>query len=105
LTFQPDSSSKTAAAASSPPETFDVVVASTGQVIPVAAHETVLEALESAGYDVPWLCRAGYCGTCVTEVLDGTPDNRGTALDDTGRPCSMTVCVSRSKSPRITLSL
>ncbi|MGW4479423.1 2Fe-2S iron-sulfur cluster-binding protein [Rhodococcus triatomae] len=91
--------------ASSVPAAFDVVVASTGQVVSVGSGQSTLDALESAGYVVPWLCRAGFCGTCITEVVDGTPDHRDTAVNHDTDPNLMAVCVSRSKTTRLTLNL
>ncbi len=84
---------------------FDVMIASTGQVIAVSPDQSVLEALEDAGYVVPWLCRAGFCGTCVTPVLDGEVNHLDTAVDPVADPNVMAVCVSRSKSARLVLSL
>ncbi|MGG7100010.1 2Fe-2S iron-sulfur cluster-binding protein [Rhodococcus sp. 24CO] len=89
----------------SPAGEFDVMIASTGQVIAVSPDQSVLEALEDAGYVVPWVCRAGFCGTCVTRVLDGEVDHLDTAVDPVTDPNAMAVCVSRSKSTRIVLSL
>jgi CDP-4-dehydro-6-deoxyglucose reductase len=36
--------------------------------------DTVLSALEKAGYIMPNNCRAGACGECKTKVLDGAFD-------------------------------
>lgn len=33
--------------------------------------ETLLEGLERQGYEVEYQCRAGYCGSCRTRLLDG----------------------------------
>ena len=30
----------------------------------------MLEAIETAGVDAPYLCRGGVCGQCETEVVD-----------------------------------
>ncbi len=35
--------------------------------------ETVLEALERAGFDPPSSCRAGQCQTCLHRAIDGAP--------------------------------
>ena len=55
---------------------FTVKLASTGQEIPVAADKTVLDALHGAGLNVPISCGQGICGTCLTRVVEGTPDHR-----------------------------
>lgn len=35
------------------------------------SNETLLEGLERQGYEVEYQCRAGYCGSCRTVLLDG----------------------------------
>ena len=35
------------------------------------ADETVLEAAEGAGVEIPYACRAGTCGACVVKLLQG----------------------------------
>lgn len=42
-----------------------------GRVVPVAAGQTVLTALEDAGLTVSSSCRAGVCQACVMRVVDG----------------------------------
>lgn len=36
------------------------------------ADQTVLEAAEGAGVEIPYSCRIGECGVCVTRLLEGT---------------------------------
>lgn len=38
---------------------------------PLPANETVLEAAEEAGVEIPYACRVGECGVCVTKLLSG----------------------------------
>lgn len=35
------------------------------------ADQTVLEAAEGAGVEIPYSCRSGECGVCVTKLIDG----------------------------------
>ncbi|MEX2320790.1 MAG: 2Fe-2S iron-sulfur cluster binding domain-containing protein [Saccharospirillum sp.] len=52
-------------------------------------------------------CEQGICGTCLTKVLEGTPEHRDRYLDDDEHAANdqMTVCCSRSKTPLLVLDL
>jgi ferredoxin-NADP reductase len=80
---------------------FTVTVASSGATIQVAADETLLSALQREGVVAPYSCQQGFCGTCRTQVLDGTKDNvqhRDTLLTEPERAAGvMLTCVSRAK--------
>ncbi|SLN70826.1 PDR/VanB family oxidoreductase [Roseisalinus antarcticus] len=82
-----------------------VTIASTGQVVQVAADKTILDALLGAGVDVPFSCEEGTCGTCITRVLDGDPDHRDMVLMPHEKADHITVCCSRAKSAALTLEL
>lgn len=56
-----------------------------GKTVSVRPGQTVLEAAEDAGVDVPSLCRAGVCGTCRTRVTQGDVDCSSTTLEDDDR--------------------
>lgn len=51
-----------------------------GRTVECRAGETVLSALEQAGYALPNNCRAGACGECKVQVLEGQFD-QGMVLD------------------------
>jgi ferredoxin-NADP reductase len=53
---------------------FDVQLAASGKTITVGTTQSLLEAMEAAGVDAPYLCRGGACGQCETAVhkCDGT---------------------------------
>ncbi len=86
---------------------FEVVVASSGRVIPVAKDQTVVQALGAAGVDVQVACEQGVCGTCLTRVIEGVPDHKDVYLTDEERAANdqFTPCCSRSKSARLVLDL
>lgn len=86
---------------------FVVRLARTGGEIAVGEHESMLEALENAGLPVPSLCRGGACGECLTAVLEGAPDHRDHVLSDGEKAEGRLVmpCVSRAKTPFLTLDL
>ena len=96
-----------ATAASGRDATFEVQIASSGLVIPVAADQTVAAALVAAGVDLTLSCERGFCGVCLTRVIDGAPDHRDQYLTDTerARGDQFTPCCSRARSPRLVLDL
>jgi ferredoxin-NADP reductase len=48
---------------------FNVELAASGKTISVGTTQSLLEAMEAAGVDAPYLCRGGACGQCETNVL------------------------------------
>ncbi|RQR24602.1 PDR/VanB family oxidoreductase [Burkholderia sp. Bp9142] len=88
-------------------ETFNVQVASTGEVISVGPHQSVLAALAARGFDIPTSCEQGVCGTCLTRVLSGEPEHRDVYLTEEERAGNdqFLPCCSRSKSPLLVLDL
>ena len=56
-------------AAPKPGLPFDVTLAVTGKTIRVGEQQSLLEAIEAAGVDPPYLCRGGVCGQCETNVI------------------------------------
>lgn len=62
----------TPAQASAPavaPSTVTFSVSGVSAALP--ENETVLEAAEGAGVEIPYACRIGECGTCVVKLLQG----------------------------------
>ena len=86
---------------------FEVQVASTGAVIRIAPEQSVVAALAAAGIEVQTSCEQGVCGTCLTRVLDGTPEHRDMFLtsDEQAKNDQFTPCCSRAKSARLVLDL
>lgn len=82
-------------------EKFTVKVSNTGQEIEVESHQSILEALEATGLDVPNSCRIGICGTCESKVISGIPEHLDDLLSDAEHESNTTMllCVSRSLSP------
>lgn len=48
---------------------FQVQLATSGKSFTVGPAQSLLEAIEAAGVEAPYLCRGGACGECETEVL------------------------------------
>lgn len=92
---------------SGPRESFEVMVASTGATYSVPAEKSIVQVLAENGIDIPVSCEQGVCGTCLTGVIEGDPDHRDVFLnnDEKNRCDRMLLCVSRARSPRITLDL
>ncbi len=88
-----------------PNEPFDIKVKSTGQVLNVPADRTIVEVLADAGVFVETDCKDGYCGTCITRYLSGTPDHRDTVLSEKERKSYIMVCCGRAKSALLELDL
>lgn len=86
---------------------FTVRIRSTGQNVVVGANQTVVKALEAAGIDVVVSCEQGYCGSCLTGVLEGMPDHRDQFMlpEEHARNDAFTPCCSRSRSPSLLLDL
>jgi ferredoxin len=42
-----------------------------GRVIEASTDQTILEAAEAAGVELPFECRSGICGQCKTKVVSG----------------------------------
>ncbi|WP_053572175.1 PDR/VanB family oxidoreductase [Caballeronia cordobensis] len=86
---------------------FQVTLAQSGVTVDVGADETIIDALRARGIEVETSCEQGVCGTCVTTVLEGVPDHRDcflTSAEKAQGDC-MAICISRSKSPGITLDI
>jgi vanillate O-demethylase ferredoxin subunit len=96
-----------AASAEAGDAAFEVELASTGEVIPVGATETILQALRARGVTVPSDCEAGTCGTCVTGLLAGEADHRDRYLGAAEKRSQVALCpcVSRARCPRLKLDL
>ena len=86
---------------------FEVALQRSGRVIRVAADCSVTRALAEAGVEVPTSCEQGVCGTCLTRVLEGTPDHRDLYLtpEEQAANDQFTPCCSRSLTPRLVLDL
>ena len=78
-----------------------------GVQVTVPADKTLLQALQSAGFDVPSDCGEGLCGTCEVAVIDGDVDHRDKVLTRAERATNqrMLACCSRAKGAKVVLAL
>jgi ferredoxin-NADP reductase len=97
----------TAPALTADENTCEIKLARQGVTITVPSDQTLLRAIRDVIPSILYSCEEGYCGTCETRVLEGTPDHRDTILTDEERESNTTImiCVSRSKSPGLVLDL
>ena len=86
---------------------FEVLVSSSQRVVTVAKGQSIVQALAAAGVEVMTSCEQGVCGTCLTRVLEGTPDHRDQYLtpEEQAVGDQMLPCCSRAKSARLVLDL
>ena len=77
----------------------DVVFARGGQRTQVDGEQSLLDAAETCGADIPSLCRAGVCGTCRTRVISGETECRSSMLDADDRAAGYVLaCVTQIAS-------
>ncbi|WP_421696221.1 PDR/VanB family oxidoreductase [Aestuariivirga sp.] len=92
-----------------PGKAFQVKLARSNRMIDVAPHQSILEALEAAGVDAPYLCRGGACGQCETGVIscDGELEHNDHFLEpeDKASGRKIMICVSRINGNAVTLDL
>lgn len=90
-------------------EPFDVFLAKAGINVHVPAESSLLEAIEAAGVDAPYLCRGGVCGTCETEVieLEGEILHYDHFLSDEEKASGKKImpCISRARCKSLVLDL
>ena len=86
---------------------FEVKIASSGKTYVIPADKSVVKVLGEHDVSIPVSCEQGVCGTCVTRVLEGTPDHRDLYFTDEeqAKNDQFTPCCSRAKSRILVLDL
>ncbi len=86
---------------------FDVKIASTGKVFHIAPDKSIVATLAEGGVTIPTSCEEGVCGTCITRLIDGTPDHRDSFFTKEEREKNeqFTPCCSRSTGSMLVLDL
>jgi ferredoxin-NADP reductase/DMSO/TMAO reductase YedYZ heme-binding membrane subunit len=84
-----------------------VVARRSSRQIDVPADESILSALQGAGFAVATSCGIGVCGTCEIRVLAGTPQHLDSVMPDADKDeiGVFYPCVSRAMTPEIVLDL
>lgn len=88
-------------------ESFELVLARSGRTLTVPKSLSALAVLQAAGVHVDSSCETGVCGTCLTGVVEGTPDHRDLYLtdDEHARNDSFTPCCSRALTRTLVVDL
>jgi phthalate 4,5-dioxygenase reductase component len=84
---------------------FEVKLAGSGRSYEVAVGVSILDTLRRNGHVLASSCESGTCGTCRTRFIEGEPDHRDLVLSDKEKKSEIMICVSRSKTPTLTLEL
>jgi len=90
-------------------ERFRARLAKSGIEVEVGEHESLLDAIERAGVQAPFLCRGGVCGACEARVLGCTGklshNDHYLGQEDRESGGKIMICVSRLKGPELVLDL
>jgi ferredoxin len=86
---------------------FEVKLNQSGITLTVPADKTLLQAVLEHQPAINYSCEEGTCGSCEARVLAGTPLHRDSVLSEAERAAgdTMMICVSRARTPHLTLDL
>lgn len=84
-----------------------VVETADGKSFDIPPDRSIADILTENGYDIDISCEKGICGSCILDVVSGTPDHRDHYLTDEekSRNDCMAVCCSRARSDRLLLKI
>ncbi|WP_151449135.1 PDR/VanB family oxidoreductase [Lacisediminimonas profundi] len=86
---------------------FSVTLARSGITVHVSPDQSMLEAVEAAGLEIPYLCRGGACGRCESDVLEleGEIQHADDWLssDEKSANTKIMPCVSRASCTRLVI--
>jgi ferredoxin-NADP reductase len=92
-----------------PGDAFDAYLARSNLSVHVLPDQTLLESIEAAGVEVPYLCRGGVCGFCRTEVMavegDLVHNDHYLSADERASGKAIMPCVSRARCKKLVLNL
>jgi ferredoxin-NADP reductase len=88
---------------------FTVALAKSRRTLQVNEHVSLLEAIEAAGIEAPFLCRGGSCGECETRVLSCDRELRHNdhflSPEERSSSSKIMICVSRADGGNLVLDL
>ncbi len=87
-------------------DSFTVKLTS-GETYEIPSGASIASLLISNGHDVQISCQKGICGSCITDVIEGTPDHRDHYLTDDEKRQNdcMALCCSRALTDTIVIDL
>ena len=92
---------------SKPRHAFMVELRDSGLTLPVAADQSLLDALRQANIDLQSDCQEGLCGSCEVRVVAGEVDHRDMVLTRSERDANnrMMSCCSRARGDKLVLDM
>ncbi len=86
---------------------YEITLALSRKTIRVTEHQSMLDAIEAAGVDAPYMCRGGACGECETPVVacEGKilHNDEFLSAEDKASGCKIMPCVSRFEGTTLVL--
>lgn len=86
---------------------YEIKLALSHKTIRVTQHQSMLDAIEAAGVDAPYMCRGGACGECETAVVacEGTilHNDEFLTAEDKASGRKIMPCVSRFEGTTLVL--
>lgn len=104
---KPDTTDEADTADGAPNGPFEVELSRTGETVSVPPGTSILDAVRELRPDVLSSCEEGFCGTCETKVIAGTPIHQDSILGERERAknTTMMICVGGCASGRLVLDL
>jgi len=86
---------------------FIVQLAQSNKEFFIPPGKGILEVLRAAGFNLPYSCQEGLCGSCETKVIAGIPDHRDSVLTESERAANkiMMICCGGSKTEKLVLDI
>ena len=86
---------------------FEITLARSGRTLQVPADQSIVDVLRSIDVPIETNCEQGVCGTCLCNVIEGTPDHRDQYLSAAEKATQMQMmpCVSRALTRSLVLDL
>jgi len=86
---------------------YEVVLQFSEKTLSVKPGQALLDVLIDEDVDIPYDCRAGFCGLCRIKVVEGAVNHHDTCLSEADRTQRgyMQACVSHAACSRLVLDL